>query len=116
MSCPLVALHNGKIVGDATLHFSPIGWTRHQGEIRLTTDPHYRAKGLGSILVQNLMDIAAALGLEQLSAEIPPVLDKAFSLFEKMGFEKVVVLQGFVRDAQGQESDLILMIKSLSKP
>jgi len=113
---PLIALYNGKIVGDATLNFSPIGWTRHQGEIRLTTDPHYRAKGLGSILVQNLMDTAANLGLEQLSAEIPPVLDKAFSLFEKMGFEKVAVLQGFVRDLQGQESDLILMIKSLSKP
>jgi L-amino acid N-acyltransferase YncA len=110
---PLVAMHNGRIVGDATLHFSPIGWTKHQGEVRLTTDPHYRVRGLGTLLVQNLIDLASGLGLEQLSVEIPPLLDKAFYLFEKMGFKEVAHLQGFVRDLAGMESDLVLMTKSL---
>jgi len=41
-------------------------------------------------------------------------LDKAFYLFEKMGFEKAAVLQGFVMDADGRESDIVLMIKSLA--
>jgi L-amino acid N-acyltransferase YncA len=112
---PLVALDQGRIVGDATLHFSPIGWTKHQGEIRLTTDPQYREKGLGTILVQHLIDTAEGLGLEQLSAEIPPVLDKAFYLFEKMGFKEVAVLKGFVRDQEDHESDLVLMIKPLAE-
>jgi L-amino acid N-acyltransferase YncA len=111
---PLIALHNRSIVGDATLHFSPIGWTRHQAEVRVTTDPLYRVKGLGTTLLQNLIDIATALGLEQLSAEIPPMLDKAFYLMGKLGFKKVAVLQGFVRDLEGQESDLVLMVKALS--
>jgi L-amino acid N-acyltransferase YncA len=111
---PLIATHNGRIVGDATLHFSPIGWTKHQGELRLTTDPRYRVKGLGTLLVQNLIDIATHLGLEQLSVEIPPMLDKAFYLFEKMGFKEVANLQGFVRDMEGNESDLVLMTRSLS--
>jgi GNAT superfamily N-acetyltransferase len=111
---PLIAIHNGRIVGDATLHFSHVGWTKHQGEIRLTTDPRYREKGLGTILLEDLIDIATDLGLEQLSAEIPPVLDKAFYLFEKLGFEEVANLKGFVRDLEGNESDLVLMTKSLS--
>jgi L-amino acid N-acyltransferase YncA len=111
---PLIALHNGDIVGDATLHFSPIGWTRHLGEVRLTTSPQYRVRGLGTILIQNLVDIATRLGLEQLSAEIPPVLDKAFYLFEKMGFKDVAHLAGFVKDLQGTESDLVLMVKDLN--
>lgn len=110
---PLIALHNGNIVGDATLHFNPIGWTKHQGEVRLTTSTQYRVRGLGTILVQNLIDIAASLGLEQISIEIPPMLDKAFYLFEKMGFKEMAHLQGFVRDLQGNESDLVLMIKYL---
>jgi L-amino acid N-acyltransferase YncA len=110
---PLIALHNGNIVGDATLHFNPIGWTKHQGEVRLTTSTQYRVRGLGTILVQNLIDIATSLGLEQISIEIPPVLDKAFYLFEKMGFKEMAHLQGFVRDLQGTESDLVLMIKYL---
>jgi L-amino acid N-acyltransferase YncA len=110
---PLIALHNGNIVGDATLHFNPIGWTRHQGEVRLTTSTHYRVRGLGTILVQNLIDVATRLGLEQISIEIPPVLDKAFYLFEKMGFKEVANLKGFVKDLEGTESDLVLMIKYL---
>ncbi len=113
---PLIAAHNGGIVGDATLHFSPIGWTKHQGELRLTTSTHYRVKGLGTLLVQELIDIGTSLGLEQLSIEIPPLLDKAFYLFEKMGFKEVAHLEGFVKDMEGKESDLVLMIKQLSQP
>jgi L-amino acid N-acyltransferase YncA len=111
---PLIALHNGDIVGDATLHFSPNGWTRHLAEVRLNTSTQYRVRGLGTILIQNLIDIATRLGLEELSAEIPPVLDKAFYLFEKMGFKDVAHLAGFVKDLEGAESDLVLMVKDLN--
>jgi L-amino acid N-acyltransferase YncA len=110
---PLLAWNNNHIVGDATLHFSPIGWTRHQGEVRLTTSTQYRVRGLGTILVQNLIDIASQLNLEQISIEIPPLLDKAFYLFEKMGFKEVAHLPGFVKDLKGAESDLVLMVKYL---
>jgi L-amino acid N-acyltransferase YncA len=112
---PLLALHNGHIVGDATLHFNPIGWTRHQAELRLTTSTQYRVRGLGTLLLQNLIDIATRLGLEQISIEIPPRLDKAFYLFEKMGFKEVANLRGFVKDLEGNESDLVLMVKYLQE-
>lgn len=113
---PLIAADGDRIIGDATLHFSPIGWTKHQGEVRLTTSPNYRVKGLGTLLVQNLIDVATSLGLEQLSLEIPPLLDKAFYLFEKLGFKEVAHLKDFVKDMKGGESDLVLMIKQLSNP
>jgi L-amino acid N-acyltransferase YncA len=112
---PLIALHNGNIVGDATLHFNPIGWTRHQAELRLTTSTLYRVRGLGTTLLKDLIDIATQLGLEQISIEIPPRLDKAFYLFEKMGFKEVANLKDFVKDLEGNESDLVLMIKYLEK-
>ena len=112
---PLIALNEGEIVGDATLHFNPIGWTRHQAELRLTTSARYRIRGLGTLLLENLIDIATRLGLEQLHIEIPPRLDKAFYLFEKMGFKEVANLPGFVRDLEGEESDLVLMVKYLQE-
>jgi L-amino acid N-acyltransferase YncA len=111
----LIALHNGQIVGDGTLHFNPIGWTRHQADLRLTTSTQYRVRGLGTTLLQNLIDIATRLGLEQISIEIPPRLDKAFYLFEKLGFKEVANLQGFVKDLGGTESDLVLMVKYLQE-
>lgn len=111
---PLVALHGGRIVGAASLRFSLSAWTRHQGQVNLSTDPQYRAKGLGTFLIQNLQDIATQMGLEQLTAEIPLELTKAFSLFEKLKFQKAAMLPGFVMDAAGRESDLVLMIKPLA--
>lgn len=111
----IIGLHNGKIVADGTLHFNPIGWTRHQAELRLTTSPQFRIRGLGTAMLQNLLDIATRLGLEQISIEIPPRLDKAFYLFEKMGFKEVANLQGFVKDLEGTESDLVLMVKYLQE-
>jgi L-amino acid N-acyltransferase YncA len=111
---PLVALHEDRIVGAASLRFSLSAWTRHQGQVNLSTDPRYRAKGLGTLLLQNLEDIARHLGLEQLTAEVPPELTKAFYLFGKLGFEKAAVLPGFVMDAAGRESDIVLMIKALA--
>ncbi len=111
---PLLALHGERIIGAASLQFNLSAWTQHQGEVRLSTDPQYRAKGLGTLLIQTLEEIAANLGLEQLTAEIPPELDKAFVLFEKLGFEKVATLKGFAMDKEGRESDIVLMIKTLA--
>jgi L-amino acid N-acyltransferase YncA len=112
---PIIAVDNGKIAGDATLHFNTIGWTKHQAEIRLTTDITYRGKGLGTGLARDIIDIAKQLGIEMLSIEMAPQLQEAFSLFEKLGFTEAAVLKGFISDIDGNELDLVLMIKRLNK-
>jgi len=111
---PLVALDGDQIVANATLQFNPIGWTKHQGEIRITCDPEYREKGLATILIENLTLIAADFGLEQLTAEMAPALDEAYFLFEKLGFKEAAVLKGFIKDFQGRHQDLVLMGKNIS--
>jgi L-amino acid N-acyltransferase YncA len=111
---PLIATENDRIVGDATLHFNSTGWTRHQAEIRLTTGVSHRAKGLGKRLTQDVIDIARHLGLEQLSIELAPELQDAFLLCQKLGFTQAAVLAGFIVDLDGNERDLVLMIKQLT--
>ena len=111
---PLVALNGDQIVANATVQFNPIGWTKHQGEVRITCDPEYRKKGLATILIENLMLIAADFGLEQLTAEIAPALDEAYFLFEKLGFKEAAVLKEFIKDFQGRHQDLVLMVKNIS--
>lgn len=110
---PIVAMDNGRIVGDATLHFSPVGWTMHQGEIRLTTDAGFRTRGLGTRLAQDIIDIATRFGLEQLSIELSPELQEACLLCQKLGFKQAAALKGFVIDLDGTEGDLLLMVKNL---
>lgn len=111
---PLVALEGDKIVANATLTFNPIGWTQHQGEIRITSDPDYRKMGLATILIENLVQIATDLGLEQLTAEMAPTVDEAYFLFEKLGFQDASVLRDFIKDLQGKHHDLVLMVKNIS--
>ena len=44
----------------------------------------------------------------------PPVYSIQGAKLDKLGFEKAAVLEGFVMDKDGQESDIVLMIKSLA--
>jgi ribosomal protein S18 acetylase RimI-like enzyme len=101
-------------VANGTLQFDPVGWTKHQGEIRITCDPGYRKKGLATILIENLMQIAADFGLEQLTAELAPALDEAYFLFEKLGFQEAAVLKDFIKDLKENYQDLVLMVKNIS--
>ena len=111
---PLVTLNGNHIVANGTLQFDPVGWTKHQGEIRITCDPEYRENGLATILIENLMQIAVDFGLEQLTAEISPDLDEAYFLFEKLGFQEAAVLKDFIKDNKENYQDLVLMVKNIS--
>ena len=107
---PVLALDDGRIVANATLHFNQIGWTKHQGEIRITSDLDYRQKGLAARLIQELIEIAAYFGLEQLTAEIAPTSVEARTIFRKLGFNEIASLQGFVKDFEENQADLTIMV------
>ena len=115
VTLPLVALNNGHIVGVVTLHFNTIGWTKHQGEIRFTVDPKYREIGVSTALIQNIIEIAKSMGLEQLTAEVAPTLNEAYFLCEKMGFKDAAVLKNFIKDQENKYEDMVLMIKNLNE-
>ena len=113
VALPVLALDDGRIVANATLHFNQIGWTKHQGEIRITSDPEYRQKGLAARLIQELIEIAAYFGLEQLTAEIAPTSVEARTIFRKLGFNEIASLQGFVKDFKENQADLTIMVMYL---
>ena len=112
---PLVAMDNDRIVANGTLKFNAIGWRKHQGEIRATVDPEYRKKGLSTILIKDMIEVAKNMGLEQLTAEVSPELDEAYFLFEKIGFKEAAVLKNFIKDQEGRYEDLVLMILDLKE-
>ena len=110
---PLVAEVGGNIVGDATLHRRTFGWTSHVGKVRLVIDKDYRGKGLGTVLIEELIDIAKKAGLEQLVAELISDQTGALSAFKRLGFEKEAVFFNYVKDQIGEERNLVVMIKNL---
>src|SRR5437660_7663383 len=66
---PLLALMDGKIVADATLHQQLGGWKRHIGRVSVLVLPQYRGRGLARALIGEIAAVARHLGLERVEAE-----------------------------------------------
>ncbi len=106
---PLVALMEGKIVGDATLHQQLGGWKRHIGRVSVLMHPNFRGRGLARTMVGEITDIARRTGLERVEAEFIGEQDTAIKMFAMLGFSQLLRLEDYVRDMQAVSHDYILM-------
>src|SRR5680860_85249 len=101
---PLVAQVGDEIVADATLHRYPGTSTRHVGQIRIVTGPSIQGKGLGTIILKELVNLAEKLGLEQLKAEIPlgpQAASRALRACGGMGVRQEAVFKDYFKSAEG---------------
>ena len=107
---PLVAEVDGRIVGDATLHMRKVGWKRHLGNIRVVVAKDFQGRGLGTLLINEIVELAGEFGLEKLIAEIHLQAQAALTAFKHAGFATKAVFEDLVKDPQGRSSDLVVMI------
>ncbi len=106
---PLLALMDGKIVGDATLHQHLGGWKRHIGRVSVLVLPKYRGRGLARALVTEIANLARDLGLKKIEAEFIGEQEAAIKMFALLGFSNLVRLEDYVKDMQAIDHDYILM-------
>src|SRR6266550_720248 len=106
---PLLALGDGKIIGDATLHQQLGGWKRHVGRVSVLVHPQYRGRGLARALVTEIVEIARHLGLEKVEAEFIGEQEAAIKMFAMLGFSNLIRLENYVKDMQAITHDYVLM-------
>jgi GNAT superfamily N-acetyltransferase len=106
---PLLAVKDGKIVADATLHQQLGGWKRHIGRVSVLVHPKYRGQGLARALVTEILSVARNLGLEKVEAEFIGEQEAAIKMFAMLGFSNLVRLEDYVKDMQAISHDYILM-------
>jgi ribosomal protein S18 acetylase RimI-like enzyme len=111
---PLLAMHEGRIVANATLHRKPFGWMRHVGEIRIVVSPSFRKRGLARMMFTELIHTAEEAGLDKLTAEMAVTQVRAIDVFRKMGFQDEAILKGYIRDAKDEVHDLLVMTRETS--
>jgi GNAT superfamily N-acetyltransferase len=106
---PLLALVNGKIIANATLHQQLGGWKRHIGRTSVMVLPQYRGRGLAKELISEILEIARSIGLEKVEAEFIGEQEGAMKVFALLGFSKLLRLEGYVKDMQAIAHDYVLM-------
>lgn len=106
---PLLAIVGDRIIGDATLHQQLGGWKRHIARVSVLVHPQYRARGLASALVTEIVEIARNIGLERLEAEFIGEQEAAIRMFAMLGFSQLLQLENYVRDMQAVSHDYVLM-------
>jgi RimJ/RimL family protein N-acetyltransferase len=107
---PLVAEADDRIVGDVTLHMRKVGWKRHIGNVRVVVAKDFQGRGLGTLLINEIVELAGEFGLEKLIAEIHLQAIGALTAFKKAGFSVKAVFEDLVKDPAGKSSDLVVMV------
>ena len=110
----LLAEVDDKVAAYASVHMMPARWTRRVGEIRVNVAPRLRGSGLGRRLISDIFEVAQALGLKKISAQMTLDQNAARKAFERLGFQVEAVLADWVEDRHGQPRDLLVMAHDVS--
>jgi GNAT superfamily N-acetyltransferase len=107
---PIVAELDGQIVADATLHRRSVEPMRGVGKFRAYVRPEYRRRGLGAVLLKEILDLARALGLKQLAVELYQNQVELRKMLLRYGFRDEGLLPVYqrlilVRDVAGEDDE-----------
>ena len=110
----IVALMEGRIVGNAVLMMKCYGAKSHIGKVRISVDPGFRDRRLGTWMLLDLVNISMTMGLQVLVMRL--VQDRDASIINsvrKLDFTEEAVLKNYLMGGEGQAHNLVIMIKRL---
>jgi RimJ/RimL family protein N-acetyltransferase len=113
---PLVAvdLETNRIIADATLHRGKHA-AKHIGEIRIFAGRGFRNLGLGSLMLEEILNLALQENLMWVKAEILADHKKVIKAFRAKGFEHKCTLDDYFVRKDGVTHDVVLMMRPVVK-
>ena len=94
-SVMLVAKCEGKIIGDASFSSSERERIKHRGELAVSVVREYWGKGVGSKLMEKVIDFAKNVAeCEIIHLQVRSDNERAIRLYKKYGFEKIGEFKG----------------------
>ncbi len=106
-----IAVKDGEIVGNSSLSGKPRRMS-HRAELGISVIKSEWNKGVGSRLMQKLIEYAKANGLEIINLEVRADNLAAIHMYEKFGFQKIGVSPAFFK-IEDEYADIILMYLDL---
>ncbi len=113
---PLVAvnLEGNRLIADATLHRGKHA-AKHLAEVRIFVSRSFRNLGLGSLMLEELINLALKENLHWLKAEIIADHKKVVKAFRAKGFEARCTLEDYFIRKDGVTHDVVLMLRPVLK-
>jgi L-amino acid N-acyltransferase YncA len=109
---PLVAVFGSRLVGLASLHLN-FGPARHRAEVRIFLAKDFRHRGVGSRLLQGLIELAKKHNLYMLEAQIPSDQTPNIRSFQNLGFESKAHFDDYFMLPDGDLRDVTHLILRL---
>ena len=112
-SCLFLALDGDRIVGDSGLSGSRIPRLCHRRELGISVLRDYWGRGVGTGLMERMVDFARKAGMEQLTLGVRSDNDRAKALYRRFGFVPCGTWPGYIK-IDGQRYDVDLMYLELA--
>lgn len=109
---PLLALVKDQVVGQASLHFRS-GPERHVGEVRIFLSKNFRRRGLGTRMLNTLIDLARRQDLDILLAEVVADQSKVIKAFQNLGFDLRCTFEDYFMLPDGDTRDVTVLFLRL---
>ena len=78
--------NKNRIIGSASLKFNPQEALKHKAELGLTVHDAYQNMGIGTALLNHLIDVARMKKLTKIWLQVSADNDRAIYLYKKAGF------------------------------
>jgi len=105
----VLAVADGEVLGEASLHRNTVPWTSHVANVRVVVHPQQRGRGLARLLLAEACAVALNGGIERLTAEMTAEQRGARGLFGSIGFLQEGHYRAFAKDLDGNLHDLVVM-------
>lgn len=109
---PLVAVINERLVGSATLHLFE-GPARHRAEVRIYLAKEVRRRGVGSRMIQALIDMSKRRNIYMIEAQIINDQATVIRAFQNLGFVRKCILDNYFILPDGELRDVAHLILRL---
>lgn len=109
---PLLAMVRERVVGEATLHFLK-GPKRHIAEVRIFLARDFRQRGLGTKMLNTLIELARKENLHSIIAEVVTDQPRVIKAFRNLGFAMQVTLEDYFMLPDGDTRDVAVLMLCL---
>lgn len=108
----LAAKVNGEFVGGATIE-PKRGKESHIAVFGIYLKQSFRNMGIGTRLVQKIIQIARSKGFEMIELSVFSSNQRALHLYNKFGFEEVGRIKNGIKFSDGTYADEVLMVLNI---